>query len=127
MFTYSPNIAINVRNPKKAVEFYRDILGFAIINTPQATDAASDDCGTEMRAGAITFWIDGAKPGKEAEFENRIGHVFFEFFVEDLPAAVAKLEEYGCRLGQKTGGEKFSGQMLEDPYGMRFHLYCKKY
>lgn len=118
MFSYSPNIAINVRNRDEAIRFYRDVLGFTLVNVHN-----QKECGTEMKAGPITFWIDEVA-GTAAD-APAVGKVFFEFVVEKLTDSRKLLIEHGCLPGGETSGDKFVGQMFADPYGMRFHLYQK--
>lgn len=113
MFKYSPNIALNVRDHIQAVEFYKKVLGFSLLGDP-------DPKGTQMKSGDMTFWID------EEVNEAKVGRTCFEFVVDDLQESIAYLQKQGCKLGQATSGEAFLGQMIDDPFGMRFHLYQPK-
>lgn len=113
--TYSPNIALNVRNSDAAISFYSDVLDFKLVNTKAGT------CGSEaeMKKGPITFWIDSCT----AEQEHMVGHTFFDFRTDDLVQTIKTLEFKGCKIGSVTDTPNFIGRMVTDPYGMKFHIY----
>jgi hypothetical protein len=67
------------------------------------------------------LWIDECKAAEE----EKVGHVFFEFETNDLELARQTLIENGSKIGRETKGENFKGFMVADPFGMRFHVYCK--
>lgn len=115
-FKYSLNIAINVRQSTKAIEFYRDTLGLGLVSLTGA-----NDCGVEMSAGPLALWVDECKPSEE----EHVGKVFFEFETDNLPLARIDLQEKGVKIGGETKGEDFNGFMALDPYGMRFHIFAK--
>ena len=69
----------------------------------------------------LTMFLDGCSPAQESS----VGQVFFEFKCENLAEAVRVLEEKGCVVGRETSGEGFTGRMVTDPFGMRFHVYAK--
>ncbi len=115
MFKLSPNIAINVSHSELAAKFYQDTFGFECIKSHTTPNR-----GIEMKSGATSFWIDqGSKP-------EDTGKVFFEFYVEDLEKAKAKLLEVGCKSLYLTTTTSHIGEMFKDPYGLNFHLYEKK-
>ncbi|HEX4922803.1 MAG TPA: VOC family protein [Bdellovibrionales bacterium] len=114
MFKFSPHIAVNVRGGDKAVKFYSEVLGLELVDRH-----TGKDCGIELKAGPMTLWLDGTG----SEQRQNPGKVFFEFTVENLDAAVTRLAALGCTPGRETSGSSFNGRMMEDPYGLAFHLY----
>ncbi len=122
MFTFSPNIAVNVRNLDSAVSFYKDVLGVDVVGPRASTcnDIGSLTAVLKLGSG-LTMFLDGCTK----EQESGVGQVFFEFKCEDLAAAVQVLEGKGCAIGRETSGEGFTGRMITDPFGMRFHVYSK--
>ena len=116
-FKYSLNIALNVRNSSKAINFYEKTLGLGLVSLQ-----GEDDCGVEMSAGPLALWIDDCS----SEEEEHVGKVFFEFETNDLIAAREKLSKEGVKIGSKTNGDSYNGFMAIDPYGMRFHIFEKE-
>ena len=116
-FKYSLNIAINVRNSSKAIEFYQSTLGLGLVSVSQGKDCG----GIEMSAGPLALWVDECSPAEE----EHVGKVFFEFETNDLELARRTLTEKGVKIGTETKGDNFTGFMAADPYGMRFHVFVK--
>lgn len=113
-FKPSPNIAVNVRNKAEATKFYTETLGLTLVDLH-----ANGGNDVELKAGDLTLWLDGCEP----KDEEHVGKVFFEFVVEDLEGATKVLLEKGCKVTRAINGEDFRGNMIADPYGVRFHLY----
>ena len=111
-FAVSPNVALNIRGSEKALRFYHEALGLEVLQPDTGA-------GTAFKFGNITLWVDNCSP----EMDEHVGKVFFEFNVENLEAARAHLVAQGCVLGSETSGPDFKGQMIADPFGMRFHLF----
>jgi catechol 2,3-dioxygenase-like lactoylglutathione lyase family enzyme len=115
-FKYSLNIAINVRQSAKAIDFYQNTLGLGLVSLNPGKE-----CGTEMSAGPLALWIDECSPTEE----EHVGKVFFEFETNNLELARKTLIEKGVQIGRETQGSSFTGFMALDPYGMRFHVFAK--
>lgn len=116
-FKYSLNIALNVRNASQAIQFYQKTLGLGLVSLHE-----EGDCGIEMSAGPLALWIDECASGEE----EHVGKVFFEFEANNLDLAKIKLESDGGKVLKSTEGKDFLGFMVEDPFGMRFHVFQKK-
>lgn len=116
-FRFSANIALNVRNIDDAVSFYRDTLGFTMGTMPN--DIAE---GVPMQKGGTTFWLDAVSKDEE----TKVGKTAFEFVVTDLEASKKTLLTQGCKVVMTTTGADHEGEMMEDPFGMKFHLYKAK-
>ncbi len=116
-FRFSPNIALNVRNIDQAVSFYRDTLGFTVGTMPK--DLAE---GVPMVKGGTTIWLDAVSKDEEA----KVGKTAFEFVVADLEASKSMLLAKGCKPVMTTTGADHEGEMMEDPFEMKFHLYKAK-
>jgi catechol 2,3-dioxygenase-like lactoylglutathione lyase family enzyme len=114
-FKFSPHVAIQVRDRHRAVAFYREILGFELLE-----DGATESM---MRKGPITFFmegIDGPPPGENAGTSSTAGTTFWEFEVVDFAAAHRRLLDAGCRETKRYAP---TSVMVADPYGLRFHLF----
>lgn len=114
MFEWSPNIAINLRNSEKALEFYQNVLGMKFLGKSTAGCEAN-----ALQMGGCTLYADPCTLDEEVH----VGKVFFEFKVAHLQEAVNRLKDEGCQIGLMTEGQKFRGHMVTDPYGMRFHVF----
>jgi catechol 2,3-dioxygenase-like lactoylglutathione lyase family enzyme len=115
-FKYSLNIALNVRQAPKAVEFYQNTLGLGLVSLHEG-----EGCGIEMSAGPLALWIDDCRADKESD----VGNVFFEFETNNLELARQTLADKGATFARETKGDNFRGFMVQDPFGMRFHVYAK--
>lgn len=117
MFEFSPNVAIQVKDYDKALNFYENVIGFKVA---RRYDGSEDICGgvrqTEYKFGPMTFWIED-NPNMESG-----GGTFFEFAVEDVEDAVDRLLQNGCELTQKFSDTSF---IFKDPFGMKFHVFRK--
>jgi catechol 2,3-dioxygenase-like lactoylglutathione lyase family enzyme len=89
-FKYSLNIALNVRNAGKAIDFYQNTMGLGLVSLH-----AGEESGIEMSAGPLALWIDDCKPSEDGQ----VGKVFFEFETNDLELARKTLAEKGVQIG----------------------------
>jgi predicted enzyme related to lactoylglutathione lyase len=105
-FRITKHIAVTVRNYVKAVAFYRDTLGWELVKEGQKE--------TQFKKGDTNFYIE--------EEEMRPYAVFFEYEVDDIEAAKAKLLSEGCTI---TREYKPQSIMFSDTFGMNFHVYEK--
>lgn len=104
-FKLSPHIAVNVDSPSIAAQFYKETLGFNILGEkPEEIHTQKDE---------INFYFETGEKD----------HVFFEFEVDDASAAKAVLIEKGCTITKEFALTSF---MVQDPFGLRFHVFEKK-
>ena len=103
-YEFSPHIAFQVKDYNNAKEFYEKILGMEVVS--------SSDTETHFKKGGINFYMEASDSG---EF-------FFEFKVEDVSAAREELEEEDCKVTHVYSEKSI---MIEDPYGMRFHVWSE--
>jgi predicted enzyme related to lactoylglutathione lyase len=101
---FSPYIAIQVNNNKKAAEFYQNVLGMKFIN--------ENNNNIYLNIYGINFVLENYAEGK--------GNVFFEFKTDNIAALKKILIENGCKITQKYSEKSI---MFSDPYGMNFHLW----
>lgn len=101
-FTFSPYIAIQIKNYEKALGFYENILGMEISETKP------DE--TYFKKDGINFCMENSDAG----------FVFFEFKVDSVKEATELLENEGCRVTQVYSEKSI---MIADPYGMKFHIW----
>lgn len=117
LFRSSTYIALQVRKRAEAVRFYTEVLGLQGSRNP-----AEPECEVTLKHGPVTLVVDECGPGQE----EGVGKVFFEFVTNDLEKAKASVLANGCTFGRTTSGGGFIGQMVNDPFGMRFHIYQQK-
>lgn len=110
LFSYSPHIAMQVGNAKKAAEFYERVLGFA----PAPSDP---NCNSDiaLTLGGIHFYLE----------ESAERRTFFEFATPDLAKARETLKENGCTFRDMKTPELGASFMASDPFGFHFHVYQK--
>ncbi|MGD7026263.1 DUF899 family protein [Sutcliffiella horikoshii] len=100
------NIAVQVKEYEKAIEFYHRTLGFK----PEK----STNSETQFTMNGLNFYI---------EKNNNQGHdnsVFFEFAVDNIEDAKGVLIANNCTI-TKEFSEK--SMMVSDPFGLKFHLF----
>jgi catechol 2,3-dioxygenase-like lactoylglutathione lyase family enzyme len=102
-FELSNCVALETKNPEKAVEFYQTVLGLQ--RSKQTAEF------TEFKSGPFNFYV--AK-------ENHCPGVMLDFRVADLEAAVEHLQAHGCQVLQWDG--KGSDCFMKDPFGLVFNL-----
>jgi|GEM_PF-755804 len=119
-FHFSPNVAVQVRDRVRAVDFYRDVLGFEVIK-----HGANE---SKLRKGPMTFFVEGLD-GSTASAPSVTGAsgstgvpgtTFWEFEVSDFAAAQHALIAAGCCETQRNAP---TSAMFADPYGLRFHVF----
>ncbi|HMS33277.1 MAG TPA: VOC family protein [Ignavibacteria bacterium] len=101
-YTFSPHIAIQVKDYSKAKDFYEKVLGMEI-------ETASDK-ETHFKKDGINFYMEASDSG----------FTFFEFKVDDVNSAREELEKEGCKVTQVYSEKSI---MFADPFGMRFHIW----
>jgi catechol 2,3-dioxygenase-like lactoylglutathione lyase family enzyme len=104
-YTFSPHIAVQVKNYQEALKFYKDVLGFEVVKEGPKE--------THFRCGEFNFYIE----------DNLNGHTFLEFKVPDVEKAKEQLVAAGCKADQTQTPELGTSYMITDPYGMKFHIY----
>lgn len=102
-FKYSPFIAIQVKDYKKATEFYQNVMGMNFVE-----EKGND---TYLKKDGINFVYENG---------GKAGTVFFEFSTDDIKEAQRVLEENGCRMTQEYSEKS---KMFSDPFGMNFHIW----
>ena len=102
-FTFSPHIAIKVKDYERACAFYKDTLGFELIEIKKNE--------THFKKNDINFYIEN-----DANAEA----TFFEFKVESVPEAIQLLEDQSCTVTDRFSDKSI---MVKDPFGMRFHVW----
>jgi predicted enzyme related to lactoylglutathione lyase len=101
-YTFSPHIAIQVKDYSKAIEFYEKVMGMEIVTT--------SDQETHFKKDGVNFYMEASDSG----------FTFFEFKVDEVNSAREELEKQGCKVTQVYSEKSI---MIADPYGMRFHIW----
>ena len=105
-FRLSKYIAIDAKDYTKAIAFYRDTLGWQVIEESEHE--------TQFKKGDATFFVanDASSPYT----------IYFEYEVDDVEAAKEKLLAEGCKVWSSGKPQSY---MVKDPYGTHFHIYQK--
>jgi catechol 2,3-dioxygenase-like lactoylglutathione lyase family enzyme len=103
-FAISNHININVSDLDRAADFYKDVMGMRVLMKGHR-DA-------ELKCGDTIFHMQAADGEK----------TIFDFKVEHLEIAKAKLERAGCQMLDIS--ENFKKiYLVSDPFGMKFRLF----
>ncbi len=138
---YMMHIGICVADLARSIRFYRDGLGFS--EGPELTvegepTATMLDLPSDMRLDAIYLDREGfriellsyPKPGVIGEAKarpmNRLGLTHFALRVDDLDAAIERVEAHGGALveGSRIRNDAFESDLcyVTDPDGVRLEL-----
>jgi catechol 2,3-dioxygenase-like lactoylglutathione lyase family enzyme len=137
------HLGICVSDLERSVRFYEQALGFHVVGTFSAADAATatllelERVQVEMvyleRDGWRIELLHYPSPGHQGSGERRpmnlLGLTHLSFAVDDLEGVTARVEELGGRVLTdtratfKTGN---SGLFLLDPDGLRIELIDRK-
>lgn len=101
-FDLTNNIAIQVNDQPKAIEFYTNILGM--------TNVFSNDTETKLSFGGQHFFVE----------ENAANKVVFEVAVKEFTVAKELLLTNGCTITKEYSEKSI---MVADPYGLHFHVF----
>jgi catechol 2,3-dioxygenase-like lactoylglutathione lyase family enzyme len=101
-FEFSPYVAFQVKNYDKAIDFYKNVLGWNLVKT--------DSNETHFQSGIMNFFAES----------NDKGFTFFEFKTDNMKEAKVLLEKNGCVITQVYDDKSM---MFKDPYGMCFHIF----
>lgn len=105
-FRLSKYVAIDAREYEKAITFYQQTLGWQVIETSETE--------TRFRKGDSTFFV--------ANDANSAYTTYFEYEVDDIEAAKAKLLSEACTVWPSGRPQSY---MVKDPFGTHFHIYQK--
>lgn len=99
------NIAIQVTDYEKAIEFYHQTLGMK----PEK----STDSETLFTTNGTNFYIENHNKANDPS-------VFFEFAVDNIEDAKEVLIANNCIITKEFSEKSL---MVSDPYGLKFHLF----
>ncbi|RDI41900.1 DUF899 family protein [Falsibacillus pallidus] len=105
LYQLTNNVAIGVKDYQKAVEFYRGTIGMRLVKNGEKE--------AQFFFNGTNFYIEN----------NPSEKVFFELAVNDFETAKAELDAAGCIVTKEYSPKSI---MVQDPYGMNFHLYESK-
>ena len=108
----SANVTIKVSDMKRAIAFYRDVLGFSIVADYGGEFAEIDAAGLRI----------GLHPGGKRPLAEHPRHMQLGLRVDDLDAAMATLRERGLALGPVTRDPGLRFANFTDLDGNPFYL-----
>lgn len=106
-FQITNNIAIQVHDYENARQFYEQTLGMELVEMNEKE--------TKFTLNGTNFYIEKSEDAKQK--------IFFEFAVDDVDSIKDSLLHQGCSITKKYNEKSL---MIEDPYGMNFHLFESK-
>jgi len=106
-FQITNHIGVQVTDVEKAATFYREIMGMHILM--QRKNEA------EMICGDTVFHMEKSTGRK----------TFFDFKVDNLEEAKARLERAGCNL-LETSCDQGKSYLVSDPFGLKFHMFQER-
>ncbi len=104
-FQLTNNIAIGVKDYENALAFYTDVIGMKVEQIFENE--------TKLTISGTTFFIENSPAN----------NVHFEFAVEDIETAKNLLLEKGCHITKEHSSKSV---MIEDSFGLKFHLFESK-
>lgn len=99
-FRFSPHIAVQIRNLKRAKIFYTEVLGMETLSINKKE--------IKLHSTGITFYLE--------QSSNR--QVFFSFEVDSINDAREILVENNCQITMETA----EGIMVKDPFGLSYFV-----
>lgn len=114
-------VIVGVSNLERAIEFYRDALGFEFVH------AAPEFHFAEFRVGDMRFSLASSEGGQpDSEFSHGSGsrNTGIGFMVADVDAAHKELVANGVRFVLEPAKQPWGGYMgmFADPDGNVFYL-----
>lgn len=104
-------VYLYVRDMARSLAFYRDVLGIPL--------AGDDRWAEATTANGVRFALHAV----DGEVELGSGTVRFDFEVDDIGEAAARLLEQGVEVGQIERHDWGAACELVDPDGYRLHLF----
>ena len=105
-FKMSTNVAIRTQDFSKAVNFYKNVIGFKVRSENQEE--------ADIDANPLTLFVIKDK---------EISGLVMELFVDDLDKAKEILVKNGCKILRWRG--KGQDCYVEDPFGVKFLISGK--
>lgn len=102
LFQLTNNVAIQVKNYARAINFYENIIGMKL--------ERNFDNETKLSIGGLHFYIENSEGNS----------VFFEFAVDDFHHAIEMLLDQGCTITKELNEKSV---MVNDPFGLKFHVF----
>lgn len=114
MEVQSISIQIASDNPKRMLEFYRDVVGLPVVND-------MGDHALQLGPGGVLFLVDHAEVRGSTPNPAR---VIIDLHVNDLDDQQARLESAGVKFLRSKGVEYWGGVIstFEDPDGNRIQM-----
>ena len=107
--------SFTVDDIQKSLEWYRDVLGFAVA---QRWEEGGKLFGVELTAGPVTFVVNQDDWKKGRDRQKGVGFRLYCETDQDVDQLAARIKERGGRLAQEPGDmEGMRGFTVEDPDG----------
>jgi uncharacterized glyoxalase superfamily protein PhnB len=112
--------SFTVDDAQKSLEWYRDVLGFAV---GQRWEEGGKLFGVELKAGPVTVVINQDDWKKGRDRQKGVGFRLYCDTDQDVDELAARIKERGGRLAQEPQDmEGMRGFTIEDPDGFKITI-----
>lgn len=117
------HVVLYVRDARKSLPFYRDVLGFQPISEPTDRGVFLRGSGSDNHHDLALFSIGEQAPGPTRGQQVGMYHAAFEVAtLDDLAEAREKLTEAGALVGETDHGASLS-LYVHDPDGNELEIF----
>ena len=117
------HVVLYVRDARKSLAFYQDVLGFQPTSPPTDRGVFLRGSGSENHHDIALFSIGEQAPGPTRGQQVGMYHAAFEVAtIQDLAEAREKLIEAGALVGETDHGASFS-LYVHDPDGNELEIF----
>jgi len=117
------HLVLYVRDAQRAMQFYRDVLGFSIVEMPSPQAVFLRANGSDNHHDLGLFGIGPDAPPPTAGRQVGLYHAAWEVeSIQDLARARDQLMEAGAMIGESDHGNSLS-LYSKDPDGNEFEVF----
>ena len=117
------HVVLYVRDAQRAMQFYRDVLGFSIVEMPSPQAVFLRDNGSDNHHDLGLFGIGPDAPPPTSGRQVGLYHAAWEVeSIHDLARAREQLMQAGAMIGESDHGNSLS-LYSKDPDGNEFEVF----
>jgi catechol-2,3-dioxygenase len=117
------HLVLYVRDAQRSMAFYRDVLGFSIVEMPSPQAVFMRANGSDNHHDLGLFGIGMEAPPPSTGRQVGMYHAAWEVAsISDLAAAREKLERAGALVGESDHGNSLS-LYIKDPDGVELEVF----
>jgi catechol 2,3-dioxygenase-like lactoylglutathione lyase family enzyme len=118
-------VPIFVSDQQRALEFYRDKLGFEVVMDDPYSGYRWITVAPVKSGPQLILYHPGMYPGGDAKLRSRVGSwTGIVFFTDDIHGDYQKLSQHGVHFDDPPSEQSWGGWLASftDPDGNSFHL-----